>query len=243
MNQIENIMALHHEAAKFRAFTGMNSPATLEADQALRDAIEQALAPGEPTYSIRQVDRAYELGLSEGKKDAPQPQPEQEPEIRSITADPHKANKAFLNSLDSGNFERETGISVYRLGMEQVPQPQPKQEPGLHGATHRQPITGGLYKQIGGVWHVWSRIENEPKSWIKSPGTHESGLEKISASPQPQNCATHDLTAECESLRRALRIAVAIIQNEYPEEQWPDYRVPEMLAALKEQPHDQPKPN
>jgi hypothetical protein len=271
---------------------------------------------------------------------AASPQHKQEPEIRPITADPHKANKAFLNSLDNGNFERETGISVYRLGTEQAPQP--KQEPGLHGATHRQPITGGLYKQIGGVWYVWSRIENEPKSWIKSPGTHESCLEKIGTTPQPpqkrpQNCgtgfcsciecphcgkpATHEqkpvkdrldfwalidenqrlraelkfnttpqpqrewvgLTEEekdefvghiCdygtgfvaplfatidsieaklreknkalqqnEALRRELRIAVAIIQNEYPEEQWPDYRVPEMLAALKEQPHDQPKPD
>ncbi len=57
------------------------------------------------------------------------PQPEQEPKMHSITADPHKANKAFLGSLDSGNFEKETGISVYRLGTQQVPQPQPKQEP------------------------------------------------------------------------------------------------------------------
>jgi hypothetical protein len=56
---------------------------------------------------------------------APQPQPKQEPKMHSITADPHRANKAFLGSLDSGNFEKETGISVYRLGMEQAPQPQP----------------------------------------------------------------------------------------------------------------------
>lgn len=48
-----------------------------------------------------------------------------------------------------------------------------------YGATHRQPITGGLYKQVDGIWYVWSNIEDEPKRWIKSLGTVEKCLEPI----------------------------------------------------------------
>jgi hypothetical protein len=185
----------------------------------------------EPVALAEQYARSHAKFLFK----APQPQPKQEPvaeEPEIVQRIKRRAGKT-LREVRNPNVTARESIELANWLVANA-QPQPKQEPGLHGATHRQPITGGLYKQIGGVWYVWSRIENEPKSWIKSPGTHESGLEKISAAPQPQNCGTPDLTAECKSLRRELRIAVAIIQSEYPEEQWPDYRVPEMLAALKE---------
>jgi len=91
-----------------------------------------------------------------------------------------------IMKLVADNFQATTYSAAEKLraAIEQALAMQPEQGPEAHGATHRQPITGGLYKQIGGVWHVWSRIADEPKSWIKSPGTHASGLEKIDAAPQ-----------------------------------------------------------
>ena len=77
---------------------------------------------------------------------------------------------------------QQEAAQALRLAIEQAE----KQEPGAYGATHRQLITGALYKRIDGMWYVWSRFEDEPESWIKSPGTQESCLEKIGTAPQPQ---------------------------------------------------------
>jgi len=151
---IDNIMKL--VADNFQA-------TTYSAAEKLRTAIEQALTPGEPD-----VAGAIENGR--------------------VYADKLEADYNF--ECEAGPLRMCSDWVEFRRCFEWLcenitaPQPQPKQEPEAHGATHRQPITGGLYKQIGGVWHVWSRIADEPKSWIKSPGTHASGLEKIDTAPQ-----------------------------------------------------------
>jgi hypothetical protein len=72
MTTIDKIMLLADQYAHIYSFVGDNTMPI--ARQALRAAIEDALTPGVPTYSIKQVDRAYELGFSEGKKETPQPQ-------------------------------------------------------------------------------------------------------------------------------------------------------------------------
>lgn len=61
-----------------------------------------------------------------------------------------------------------------------------------YGATHKQPITGVLYKQIDGIWYAWSTIEDEPKRWIKSLGTVEKYLEPIQpvTAPTPHELPT-----------------------------------------------------
>ncbi len=71
-------------------------------------------------------------------------------------------------------------------------------EPVANGATHIQPITGGLYKKIDGIWYVWSRMEDEPRKWIKSLGTAEKYLEPLIPSP-----ALAELRQENERLKEA----------------------------------------
>ena len=61
---------------------------------------------------------------------------------------------------------------------------QQQAEPVAYGATHREPITGALYKKIDSIWYVWCRMEDEPRRWIKSLGTSESCLEPL-IRPQP----------------------------------------------------------
>lgn len=45
-------------------------------------------------------------------------------------------------------------------------------------ATHIEPYTKAYYRIVDGQWYVWSRINLEPKHWIKSKGTVEKCLYK-----------------------------------------------------------------
>ena len=73
-------------------------------------------------------------------------------------------------------------IMAIRAALEQ---PQGEQEAAPNGATHIQLQQGAFYKRVDGKWYVWSLMKNgEPHRWYISPGTAESCLEPLAATPK-----------------------------------------------------------
>ena len=84
---------------------------------------------------------------------------------------------------------------------------------------------------------------NENNNWKTNPfsvtvrkrGVHSTTVANIptrmTIPPQEQR-ANARLIAAAPALLRYLEIAVDTIKGEYPEEQWPDYKVPEMEKLI-----------
>ena len=98
-----------------------------------------------------------------------------------------------------------------------VEQPQGEQESAPNGATHIQLQQGAFYKRVDGKWYVWSLMKNgEPRRWYISPGTAESCLKPLAATPKQKRqpladeqiwelyCDWHEKPGGCYGFARAI---------------------------------------
>jgi hypothetical protein len=83
-----------------------------------------------------------------------------------------------------------------------------------------------------------------PGPWVYRPG-EQNDIESVQGLPVLDLgcgcCSCHSTTeydlilmAAAPDLLRYLELAVDTIKGEYPEEQWPDYKVPEMEKLIKQ---------
>jgi len=93
-----------------------------------------------------------------------------------------------------------------------------------------------------GPWGVWSH-DNDPRHVYVGPvkgGLCVAAVVSCNAhgvytpETEARGRADAQLVAAAPELLRYLEIAVDTIKGEYPEEQWPDYKVPEMEKLIKQ---------
>ena len=86
------------------------------------------------------------------------------------------------------------------------------------------------------------KTQHTPGPWKLIKGTHYQTIRvdnhviadmRIIGGYYPYNNADAPLIAAAPELLEALENALEIIKGEYPSEQWPDYGVPQMEAAIQ----------